>query len=133
MAMIQVDVGKNFIHVVLIDGGSRVNIIIENLKLQLCLSKPNLTPYNLCMCRNPSLGFATKARGYKVASQEGSPGVMPHALGSARKCDGIDFRIPKGTPPVESWSLGGLPNVQKAIAGVKIQWIEKFFISLESY
>jgi hypothetical protein len=26
----------------------------------------------------------------------------------------------------------GLPNLQKTIAGVKIQWIEVFFISLES-
>jgi hypothetical protein len=38
MAMIQDHVGKNFIHDVLIDGGSRVNIIIENLRVQLGLS-----------------------------------------------------------------------------------------------
>jgi hypothetical protein len=30
-----------------------------------------------------------------------------------------------------SWSLGGLPNIQRAIAGVKTQWVEEFFISLE--
>jgi hypothetical protein len=30
--------------------------------------------------------------------QEGSPGVMPHAPGSARKCEGIDPHTPKGTP-----------------------------------
>jgi hypothetical protein len=34
---------------VLIDGGFRINIIIENLKVQLNLSKPNVMPYNLCM------------------------------------------------------------------------------------
>jgi len=34
---------------VLIDGGSRINIINENLKVQLGLSKPNLAPYNLHM------------------------------------------------------------------------------------
>jgi hypothetical protein len=49
MAMIQVQVDKNFIDDVLIDGGSRINIIIENLKVQLSLSKPNPAPYNLHM------------------------------------------------------------------------------------
>ncbi len=33
----------------LIDGGYKVNIINENLKVQLGLSKINLVPYNLCM------------------------------------------------------------------------------------
>jgi hypothetical protein len=30
-----------------------------------------------------------------------------------------------------SWSLGGLPNLQKAIVGVKTQWIEEFFYIIE--
>jgi hypothetical protein len=50
------------------------------------------------MCRNPSLGLATKAKACKVASQKGSLGVMPHALGSAKECEGIDPHTPKGTP-----------------------------------
>jgi hypothetical protein len=33
----------------------------------------------LSLCRNPSLGLATKEGGCKVASQEGDPGVTPHA------------------------------------------------------
>jgi len=49
-------------------------------------------------CRNPSLGLTTKARACKVAGQEGSLGVRLHALGSARKCEGIDPHTPKGTP-----------------------------------
>ncbi len=49
MVVIQVRVGKHFIDDVLIDGGSRVNIITKHLKVQLVLSKPNPTPYNLCM------------------------------------------------------------------------------------
>jgi len=40
----------------------------------------------------------TKAKGCKVASQKGSPGVMPHAFGSARECEGIDPHIPKELP-----------------------------------
>jgi hypothetical protein len=46
----------------------------------------------------PSLGFVTKAKGCKVAGQKGSLGVMPHAPGSARECEGIDLHTPKGTP-----------------------------------
>jgi hypothetical protein len=49
MAVIQVQVGENFIDDVLIDGSSRVNIITENLKVQLGLPKPNPTPYNMHM------------------------------------------------------------------------------------
>jgi hypothetical protein len=49
MIMIQIQVGKNFMDDVLIDGGFRLNIITKNLKVQFSLSKPNLTPYNLCM------------------------------------------------------------------------------------
>ncbi len=50
--MIQVQFGKNFIDDVLIDGGSGVNIITKNLRVQLGLSKPNLTPYNLWMAHH---------------------------------------------------------------------------------
>jgi hypothetical protein len=49
MTIIQVQVGKNFIDDVLNDGGFGVNIIIENLRVQLGLSKLNPTPYNLHM------------------------------------------------------------------------------------
>jgi hypothetical protein len=49
MIMIQVHVGKNFIDDVLIDGGSRINIILENLIIQLGLSKSSPMPYNLHM------------------------------------------------------------------------------------
>ncbi len=59
-----------------------------------------------CHYCNPSLGLTTKARGCKVAGQEGSMGVMPHAPGSARKCEGIEPHTPKGTPTLESrWTL----------------------------
>jgi hypothetical protein len=51
-----------------------------------------------CWCYNLSLGLATKARGCKVTGQEGGPGVMLHALGSVRKCEGIDSHTPKVTP-----------------------------------
>jgi hypothetical protein len=49
VAIIQVHVGKNIIENVLIDGGSKVNIIIVNLRIQLGFPKPNPAPYNLLM------------------------------------------------------------------------------------
>jgi hypothetical protein len=49
MAIIQVQIRKNTIEDVLLDGGSRVNIIIKQLRLRLGLPKPKLAPYNLRM------------------------------------------------------------------------------------
>jgi hypothetical protein len=34
---------------VLLDVGSKINILIKKLKMHLGLLKPNPTPYNLCM------------------------------------------------------------------------------------
>jgi hypothetical protein len=49
MVVIQVHIGKNIIEDVLLDEGSRINIIIEQLRLRLGLPKPKLAPYNLEM------------------------------------------------------------------------------------
>jgi hypothetical protein len=49
MAIIQVQVGKNIIEDVLIDGGVNVNIIIENSKTIVGLPKPRLDPYHFRM------------------------------------------------------------------------------------
>jgi hypothetical protein len=40
---------NNFIEDVLLDGGFGVNIIMKKLRMQLGLSKPKPTPYNLRM------------------------------------------------------------------------------------
>jgi hypothetical protein len=52
---------------------------------------------------------------------------------SEGKCEGMNLHIPKGASTLGIWSPNGLLNLQRAITGVKTQWIEKFFISLESY
>jgi hypothetical protein len=49
MAVIQVLIGNNILEDVLLDGGSRVKIIIEQLRLRLGLPKPKLVPYHLRM------------------------------------------------------------------------------------
>jgi hypothetical protein len=73
-------------------------------------------------CHNPSLGLVTKTRACKVVGQKGSPGVTFHAPESAKEFEGMNLRIPNG-----------LPNLQRAISGVKTIQFEKKFISLESY
>jgi hypothetical protein len=76
--------------------------------------------------RNPNLGLTTKARAYKVTGQERKPG-------SKGKCEGMNPRTPKGASTLGVWSPGGLPNLQREIAGVKTQWIEEPLISLKIY
>jgi hypothetical protein len=49
MVVIQVQVGKNIVEDVLIDGGASVNIITENLITKLGLPKPRLAPYHCRM------------------------------------------------------------------------------------
>jgi hypothetical protein len=49
MAIIQVQIEKNTIENVLLNGGSRVNIITNELRLRLGLPNPKLAPYNLKM------------------------------------------------------------------------------------
>jgi hypothetical protein len=58
---------------------------------------------------------------------------MSHVLGSARESEGIDPHIPKGTPTLGSWSLGGLSNLQNAIVRFKTHHLEDVFISLKRY
>jgi hypothetical protein len=49
MTVIQAQIGKTTIEDVLLNGGSGVNIIIEQLRLGLGLPKPKPTPYNMRM------------------------------------------------------------------------------------
>ncbi len=49
MVVIQIQVRKNNIEDVLLDGGANVNIIINNFITNLGLPKPRPTPYHLRM------------------------------------------------------------------------------------
>ncbi len=49
MVVIQVQVGKNIVKVVLLDGRANVNIITKNFITKLGLFKPRLAPYHLKM------------------------------------------------------------------------------------
>jgi hypothetical protein len=50
------------------------------------------------LCRNPSLGLATKAKGLQGCGPRGSPGVTSHTPGSVRECEGVNPHTPKATP-----------------------------------
>jgi len=43
---------------------------------------------------------------------------------SEGKCEGMNLHTPKGASTLGVWSLGGLSNLQRAIARGKSQWIE---------
>jgi hypothetical protein len=82
-------------------------------------------------CRNPSFGLATKAKACEGASQEWSLGVTFHAHGSVGECEGMNPPYFQVNSHFGSWSLDGLPNLQRAISGVKVYYIEEVFIPLK--
>jgi hypothetical protein len=49
MVVIQVQMGKNIVEDVLIDGRANVNIVTKNLRIKLNLFKPRPIPYHLRM------------------------------------------------------------------------------------
>jgi hypothetical protein len=102
------------------------------------------------ICRNLSLGLATKAKGLQGYGPRRSPGVKAkrpqgcgprrssgvtsHTLESVKKCEGVWGSEPshsQGNSHFGRWSPRGLPKLQKAISRVKTQWLVAFFISLK--
>jgi len=84
-------------------------------------------------CCNLNLGLATKARGCKVAGQEGSPGGRPHAPKNAKECERIDPHIYKGTPTLGIRVLVNFRMFKERLYGSKPNGLRNFFISLERY
>ncbi len=66
MVVIQIQIGKNIIKNVLLDGGSRVNIIIEQLRLKLGLLKLKPTPYNLKMADQTTIKLVGLIKDMKI-------------------------------------------------------------------
>jgi hypothetical protein len=55
-------------------------------------------PLQQNVCRNPSFGFAIKAKGLQGCMPRESPRVTSHTLDSVRKCEGVNPHTPKATP-----------------------------------
>ncbi len=66
MAVIQVQIGKNTIDDVLLDGGFGVNIITKHLRLRLGLPKLKPTPYNLRMVNQATIKPVGLIRDLKI-------------------------------------------------------------------
>jgi len=67
MAIIQIQIGKNTIEDVLLDGGFRINIITKQLRLRLGLPKPKHVPYNMRMANQTTkkpMGFIRALKMY---------------------------------------------------------------------
>jgi hypothetical protein len=68
--------------------------------MTILLKKKNVNKWiflvNIIIVATLALGSRPRQRGCKVVGQEGSPGIMPHVLRSAKECEGIDLHIPKG-------------------------------------
>jgi hypothetical protein len=76
------------------------------------------------LCRNPSLGLATEARGCKVAGQEGDPRAL-HMLPGVQRVRGHEPSHSQVNSHVGSWSLERTPEfLERDCRG---------FISLESH
>jgi hypothetical protein len=56
-------------------------------------------------CRNPSFGFATKAKRLQGCGPRESPGITSHTPGSVRKCEGVNLHTPKATPTLGDGTL----------------------------
>jgi hypothetical protein len=80
----------------------------------------------LALGSRPRLGLARVRAKTKLRSR----------ISCTRECKRVWGKKPSHSQVnshVGSWSPSGLSNFQRAIVGVKTQWIERFFISLEKY
>jgi hypothetical protein len=66
ITIIQVQIGKNTIEDVFLDGGFGVNIITEQLRLRLGLPKPKHAPYNLKMVDQTTIKLVGLIKDMKI-------------------------------------------------------------------
>jgi hypothetical protein len=66
MVIIHVQIGKNIVDDVILDGGFGVTIIVEQLILKLGLPKPKPTPYNLRMVNRITTKLMGPIRDLKI-------------------------------------------------------------------
>jgi hypothetical protein len=84
-------------------------------------------------CRNPSLGFATKARGVARLWAKRKPRSHITCSRECKKVRGSEPSHSQDNSHFGRWSPNGLPKLQRNISGVKTQWLITSFISLKSF
>ncbi len=94
------------------------------------------TPPNIIYhYRNPSLGFATKARAYKVAAQEGGMGITSHAPKSANSAKNVrewTLTLPNELPLWELESQMDSQNFRAQLQGSKPIILKSYLYHLKS-
>ncbi len=83
----------------------------------------------------PRRSLGVKAKRSQRCEPRRSLGVTSHTPGSVRKCEGVWGSEPshsQGNSHFGRWSPGGFLKLQRAISGVKPQWLVAFFYDIES-
>jgi hypothetical protein len=78
--------------------------------------------------RNPSFGFATKAKGLQGCEPRESPGVTSHTPGSVEKCEGVNLHTAKATPTLEDGIPVDSQNFREQFQGSKLNglWLSLY-------
>jgi hypothetical protein len=102
---------------------------IASIVLRL-IPNPLLHPLSSSNVATLALGLWPRQRGCKVVGQEKTQ-ESHHILRKCRKVWESEPSHSQGNSHFGRWSPDGLPKFQRAILGVKTQWLVTFFISLE--
>jgi len=124
MAIIQIQIGKNTIEDLLLDGGFGINIITKQLKLKLGLPKLKPAPYNLKIIDQTTTKPMGLIRDLNIYVHS-----IPYICRNPTlaKCGGEAQHLEK----LEVGSLPGLRKVQSSIARGKTPRIRMFLVSLK--
>jgi hypothetical protein len=69
------------------------------------------------ICRNPSFGLATNAKGLQGCGPRGSPGVTLETPGSVGECEGVSLHTPKATPKLGEGVPANSQNFKERFEG----------------
>jgi hypothetical protein len=83
-------------------------------------------------CRNPSLGFATKAKGLQGCGLRRSLEVTSHTPRNVRKCEGVNPHTPKATPTLGDGVPMDSRNFKERFQGSKLNGLWFFFYDLKA-
>jgi hypothetical protein len=111
------------------NNNNNVCILIKNWEEKDEKSKElekNINKWENIYYHNPSLGLTTKARAYKGAGQEGSPGVISHDPRSAKECEGMNLHTPKWVLILGVGTSNELPNFQRMMQGSKLNGLRSY-------
>jgi hypothetical protein len=94
-----------------------VDTKLSSLKFQA------LSPMNGILCRNPSFGLVTKAKGLQGCESRESPGVTSHTPKSVGKCEGVNPHTPKATPTLGDGVPVDSRNFRERFEGSKLNFL----------